>query len=313
MEDKVLKAEYGAPERPLKIGTQEIPCYVLEDGKRVLVQSGMLSALNMKSGSAGRALSGDRLTKFISTKAISSFVSNDLYDRIRNPIKFKTPNGNDAYGYEATLLPDICDAVLDARISGKLNFQQKHIAIACEVLVRAFAKVGIIALVDEATGFQYVRAREALEEVLEKFISDELLKWTKTFPDEFYQNLFRLRGWKYSPFSVKRPILVGKLTNDIVYERLAPAVLEELKKKNPKNLKGKRKHKYFQWLTEDIGNPKLREHLASVTALMKAATKWDEFKRMINRALPIWKDMPLFDQAIHQMNKEENESNTETT
>ena len=121
------------------------------------------------------------------------------------------------------------------------------------------------------------------------------MKWTKTFPDDFYEQLFRLRGWRYSPFSVKRPILVGKLTNDIVYQRLAPGVLEELKKRTPKNKKGQRKNRYFQWLTEDIGHPKLREHLASVIALMKAAAKWDDFKRMINRALPKWEDLPLFD------------------
>lgn len=292
----IVKAEYGSPDSPLKIGDTEIPCYVLEDGRRVLVQGGMLTALDMSQGTAAKSGKGDRLVKFLCTKGVKPFVSKDLNEIITNPIKFRTPSGSDAYGYEATILPDFCDAVLEARNANALNYQQKHIAKACEILVRSFAKVGIIALVDEATGYQYIRARQALEEILDKFISDELVKWTKTFPDEFYENLFRLRGWRYAPFSVKRPILVGKLTNQLVYERLAPGVLDELKKRNPKNSQGKRKDKYFQYLTEDIGHPKLREHIASVTTLMKASSKWDEFKRLINRALPKWEDMPLFDQ-----------------
>ena len=300
MPKQIVKAEYGSPDRPLKIGDTEIPCYVLEDGRRVLVQTGMLTALDMSQGTAAKGSKGDRLAKFLGTKGVKPFVHQDLNDVITNPVKFRTPTGSDAYGYEATILPDICDAVLEARNEGKLNYQQKHIAKACEVLVRSFAKVGIIALVDEATGYQYIRAREALEEILEKFISDELLKWTKTFPDEFYENLFRLRGWRYSPFTVKRPALVGKLTNQLVYERLAPGILDELKQKNPKNTKGRRKNRHHQWLTEDIGHPKLREHIASVTTLMKASARWDDFRRMINRALPKWQDLPLLEYSENQ-------------
>jgi P63C domain len=295
MAKKIVKAEYGSSDRPLKIGRTEIPCYVLEDGRRVLVQNGMLTALDMSQGTAAKGAKGDRLAKFLGTRGIKPLVNEELENVITNPVRFRTPTGSDAYGYEATILPDICDAVLEARTRGTLHRQQEHIAKACEILVRSFAKVGIIALVDEATGFQYVRDREALVEILEKFLSDELLKWTKTFPDEFYENLFRLRGWRYSPFTVKRPALVGKLTNQLVYERLAPGVLDELKRKNPKDVKGRRKNRHHQWLTDDIGHPKLREHIASVTTLMKASTKWDDFKRMINRALPKWEDMPLFD------------------
>src|SRR4051794_37179851 len=96
--------------------------------------------------------------------------------------------------------------------------------------MRGLAHVGIIALVDEATGYQYDRARMALEEILEQFISKELLKWAKMFPDEFYHEMFRLKGWEYPQVSTKRPLQAGKLTNDVVYKRLAPGVLEELKR-----------------------------------------------------------------------------------
>ncbi len=286
------KAICGEPGNPLRIGNVEIQCYVLEDGKRVLVQREMISALNMKygSGSPSFSVSSDRLSNFISTKSIKPFVSNDLFDLITKPIKFKTTRGNLAHGYEATALADLCDAVLESRKTGKLNYQQVHIADQCEILMRGFARVGIIALVDEVTGYQDIRSRRALEQILDKFITGELRKWAKTFPDDFYKEMFRLRGWQYAPFSVKRPGVVGKYTNDLVYERLAPGVLDELRKKNPKDHKGRRKNKYFQWLTEDVGHPRLREHLSSVITLMKASSSWNQFYRMLQKALPKFGD-----------------------
>jgi len=92
--------------------------------------------------------------------------------------------------------------------------------------------------------------------------------------------------------------LGGKLTNDVVYRRLGPNVLDELKKRNPKTPKGTRRHKYFQWLTDDIGHPALRRHLTEVIALMRAAVRWEDFMRLLNRSLPVWQSMPLFDQPI---------------
>jgi hypothetical protein len=293
MTKDIPKSICGSPDRPLRFGDIEIPCYVLEDEKRVLVQKGMMTALDMKQGTAGRG-GGDRLAKFISTKSIKPFASGELIEVITNPIKFQIAGGNVAYGYEATVLADLCDAVLTARKKGKLNYQQTHIADQCEILLRGFARVGIIALVDEATGYQEIRSRQALEEILERFIAKELRKWAKTFPDEFYERLFRLKGWQYQPFSVKRPQYVGTLTNDLVYERIAPGVLDELKRITPKDDKGRRRHRYFQRLTEDVGHPRLREHLAAVIALMKATTNWGQFKRAIERALPRYgKTVPL--------------------
>lgn len=285
MEEVVLQAIHGSQDHPLRIGDIEIPCYIVEDGRRVLVLQGMLTALDMSQGTAGRG-SGTRLSKFIRTKSLQSFVPKELADKINNPLKIRIPKGGEAYGYEATILADICETVIEARDQHKLNYQQVRIAIRCDILKRGFARVGIIALVDEATGYQEIRTKRALEEILAKFISKELLKWTKMFPDDFYREMFRLRGWQYSELSVKRPSFVGTLTNDLVYERLAPGVVEALKKETPKDEKGRRKHKFHQHLTEDTGQPRLREHLSAVIALMRASTSWNGFYRMIQRALP---------------------------
>jgi hypothetical protein len=288
---EVFQAIHGSADHPLRIGDLEIPCYVLEDERRVLAQGGMIASLGMSWGSGGKP-GPDRLAKFTSGKGLNPFISAELSDQTVNPIKFRAPNGKMAYGYEATVLADVCEAVLRARDEGKLQKQQEHIAKRCEILVRGFARVGIIALVDEATGYQEVRARRALEKILEKFISDELLKWAKMFPDEFYQQLARLRGLHYSEIATKRPAYIGHLTNDIVYERLAPGVLKELKDITPKDDKGRRKHRYHQRLTEDIGNPRLREHLWAVIALMRASSNWRNFYSLLNRAFPKWKDHP---------------------
>ena len=157
-----------------------------------------------------------------------------------------------------------------------------------------------MALVDEATGYQYFRARRALEEILEDFISKELVKWAAMFPDDFYGELFRLRKWKYDPASKKRPIFTAKLTIDLVYARLAPGVLNELQRLTPRNAKGRLKHRLFQRLSEDIGHPKLRERLTALTDIMKGYDDWFSFYKHVQRAYPRFNETPflnLTDQA----------------
>lgn len=283
---EIKQATHGSDDHPLKIGDIEIPCYVLEDSTRVLSLRGMLSGLNMSMGSAARP-GEDRLRSFLGGRAISPFVSNDLTEMIENPIRFRHPAGGaPAYGYPATILADICDVVLNARKAGALQLQQGHIAERCEILVRGFARVGIIALVDEATGFQRDRAKDSLSKILEAFIAKELQPWLRTFPADFYQEMFRLRGLEYPHATVQRPRYFGLLTNDIVYDRIAPGVLAELKQVNPKDESGRRRHKYFQWLTTNVGYPKLREHLGSVVAIMKLSTDWYDFRAKIDRLHP---------------------------
>ena len=283
-------ATHGDPDHPLVIGDVEIPCYVLADGRRVLHQRGLVDAIGMARGSSG-GTGGDRLAKFVAGDRLKTFVSNELRAVTDNPIKFKTPTGSLAYGYEATVLADICEAVLAARKAHLLQKQQLHIAVQCEILVRGFARVGIVALVDEVTGYQYDRARRALEEILDKFIRDELGKWAKRFPDEFYREMFRLRGLDW-PLNRNPPRYVGTLTSNVVYQRLGPGILDELKSKSPKNSRGNRKSRYHQWLTDDVGHPKLQEHIASVIALMKASDDWKTFKKLLDRALPKYKSIP---------------------
>jgi hypothetical protein len=119
---------------------------------------------------------------------------------------------------------------------------------------------------------------------LSLYIAEELLPWTKTFPDEFYKQLFRLRGWSYNPLDVRRPRLVGKITNRIVYEKLPDGVLEKLKTHTPKSKAGNYTKRFFQHLTPDIGNPHLEKQLVAVITLMKISPNWRVFEGHFARA-----------------------------
>lgn len=278
----------------LNIGSLTIPCAVLEDGTRVLTQQGFLMAIGRSGKPAqGRGSQVEKTAPFLDLDNLKPYVDKDLADSTK-PIVFRVPSGTRAFGYKAELLPRVCEVYLQARDDGELLKSQERMAKACEILMRALAHVGIVALVDEATGFQYDRSRRALEEILEAFIKDELGKWAKRFPDEFYVELFRLKGLSW-PSHKNPPQFVGHWTNNLVYKRLAPGVLDELRAKTPKTRRGHRKNRYHQWLTDDVGHPKLQEHIASVIVLMKSSDDWEDFEKRLNKALPKHKKLPLFD------------------
>ena len=292
-------ATHGSPDSPLKIGNIEITAYVLSDDRRVLAQRGLQTGVGFSR--SGGKLGARRIAQFLTSLQKKGMEIGDLIARVNNPIRFIPPHGgNPADGYEATILPDICDVVLDARNSGMLLPSQDHIATQCEILVRGFARVGIIALVDEATGFQADRARDALARILEQFIAKELRRWVRTFPPEFYEEMFRLHGWNYPATSSARPQVVGHYTNDVIYRRLAPGVLGKLHELTPRRESGRLKTHLHRRLTEDVGHPKLREHLASVVTIMKLSTDWTDFMTKLDRVHPRWGDpLPLpFPEAL---------------
>jgi hypothetical protein len=281
----------------LKIGDLVIPCAVLEDGTRVISQRGFWGSL--AAGNPRRGRGSDNafvLPAFLSAKSLRPFISEELATSLTSPVPY-TGTGHKGggplvYGMKAELIPQICDVWLKAREAGELHHSQRSIAKKAEVLVRGLARVGIVALVDEATGYQYDRARTALAEILEQFISKNLAAWARQFPDDYYEQLFRLRKWEFDPESTKRPVLVGTLTKNLVYSRLAPGVLDELERLNPRRESGHRSARHHQWLTKDVGHPKLKEHLTKLVVLMQAADSWDELMSKVNKVLPK-QDLPL--------------------
>ena len=281
-----LKVIAGAPDRPLIIGDIEIQCYVLEDETRVLTQESFLRAIGRSGKPAvGRGSAFEKVAPFLALDNLKPYVSKEL-EHSTYPILINAPGIPKAWGYRAELLPQVCDVYLAAHDDGALLKTQEKFAKTCYMLMRGLAKVGIIALVDEATGYQHIREERALATILEKFIAKELQAYTRTFPYEFYKEIFRLKGWP-GPDGHKRPILVANYTNDFIYARLAPGVLDELKRINPTISPGRRKHLQYRWFTPEPGYIKLNQHIAAVCALMRASPNMDAFKRNLNRAFPI--------------------------
>ena len=193
-------------------------------------------------------------------------------------------------GYRAELLPQVCGVFIDAGEKNALKPNQLHIYERCRILFRGLATVGIVALVDEATGYQEIRPRDALQAYLEKIIRKELAVWIKKFPDEFYENIYKLKGWSWPGMQKNRYSVVAHYTRDLVYERIAPGLLAELEAKSPPNERGNRPNKFHQWLTEDVGNPMLAQHLHSLIMFQRLAIAsgfgWHRFVKMVDQVMP---------------------------
>ena len=270
----------------LEIGDMSFPCSVLSDQSRILTQTDFMKGMGMYYSGWVAKHGPAELPHFLSFKSLKPFIDKHLGDLQSITMKYRTERGALADGIKAEIIPKICDVWIDAKEYGGLGSRQKQVADKSLLLVRALAHVGIIALVDEATGYQDVRDRDALHKILDTYLLAERAQWAKRFPDEFYRQIFRLRGWTWRGMRINRPQVVGHYTNDIVWDRIEKYMHEELKRRNPKDNSGNRKAKYHQWLTEDIGHPALQAHLNGAIALMRAAPNWDSFKRSLQRAFP---------------------------
>lgn len=278
----------------LIIGEMEIPCAVLEGGKRVLTLSGFMVAIGRARQAKGRQYykSDVNLPTFLTAKNLRPFIPSDL-PLTSKGIEFKLLNGVRAYGYLAELLPQVCGVFLDARAAGVLKASQEHIADKAMIIVRALASTGIIALVDEATGYQYERPRRDLQEYLKKFLAEGLVRWAKTFPNDYFKHLCRLKGVDLRP-DMRLPQYFGHLTNDLVYRRIAPGLLKALKERRAD--RGKPSNKLHSWTSEELGHPSLLLHLGTVVGFMKVHTDYDAFYEQLNTVAPIYPKTPgLFD------------------
>ena len=277
------------------IGDATIIAAVLPDGRRLLTQATFLRALGRSrspKGGTGVLSTVDGLPFFLQAEALKPFINSELIEST-TPVFFREKSGKKAVGYVATLLPAVAEVYLQMRDSllaqGKsVPAQYAHIIRACDTTMRGLARIGIVALVDEATGYQEVRDRQALQQILDKYLSAEKAKWAKTFPDEFYKKLFAARGIPYDPTTTKRPGFIGNDTNNIVYDRLVPGILKRLHELNPKTDKGYRKDKHHMFFTGDYGLPELKSHVDKVMFLMDAAGpgNFKSFKLLLDRAAP---------------------------
>lgn len=272
----------------LVLNSLEIPCFVLKDGTRVLSGRGLQEALRIRDRLEGEKRGGYILPLFFSRKALKPYVDNNI--KVANLKPILCYRGNQMiHGYEATVMADLCDAILEARKAGvKLTERQRIVADQAEMIIRSLAKVGIIALIDEATGYQEVRDKHDLRAFLRKFLLEEKTRYIDAYPDEFFEMIFKMRGLTWSKANKgKNPRYFGHYINNYVYSRLGPEVLYSLRKLNPKTTKGNRLTKHYNYTSPDLGFPKLKEHLNILIAFGKAAGyNWNNWVRMVERAFP---------------------------
>lgn len=283
----------------LTVGEIQFDCAVLGNETRVVSETNFMESMGMyRSGALSTrresGKSGARPPLHLAYKNLQPFVEKHFDDTSKIQLKYRTKSGGIGHGIRADALPKICEVWLDAQKAKVLGSTQEMIADRAGMLIRGFAHVGVVALVDEATGYQYARQRDALERMLEEFISEELRRWVKAFPSEYFRELCRLRSVVYRP-DMRLPSYFGHLTNDIVYNRMHPTILKELKRKNTAD-EGKKKGRLHQWLTDDVGHPKLLQHLGMVIGFMRVCSTYDEFYRLLDRGAPVPNANPtLFD------------------
>jgi hypothetical protein len=272
----VLKKEdlpYSMFPGQLVIGAVELKCHVLNDGRRVFTHGEVVRALTGGTDSSN-------LNRYLSR--LSGFEPGSLSSE---PFQFVIPGVSQlATGYEATLLVEICDAYLRARDAGQLKSGQLKLAQYAEVIFRGCAKVGIIALVDEATGYQEVRQRHALQIKLQAFIAEEMQEWAKMFPDEFWFELARLEGTHYS--AKHRPLRWGKYVMAFVYDSVDGDVGKELRTINPNPAF---RHNHHQWLKQH-GKDAVRLQIGKVIGVMRTCADMGEFNRKFAN---VFKKSPL--------------------
>lgn len=269
----------------LKLGDKQIECGILPDKTRVISCASIRSALgleNPNSKSIQRAKQAN-LPTFLTSNALTTYFE-QVFGASTTLISYISKTGQKTEGMEATCLPKICEIYVSALADGKLTKQQEPTAKTAAIILSALAKVGIIALVDESSGYQEDRARDELQILLKKFISEDLLKWTQKFPHQFFREVYKIYGWKYEEGKCRHPHYLGHFINKYVYDAISPEVRAELQNKNPViEETGRRIACHHQFLTEKTGQPALDKHLLQMIAILKGSDNREEFNRLFNK------------------------------
>ncbi|MDH3668823.1 MAG: P63C domain-containing protein [Paracoccaceae bacterium] len=264
----------------LNIMGMDVPCYVLDNDVRVI---GRTSATEVLTGIKG----GGALEKYIAVKALEPFIPTHLVLERMVPFRLPEVEGLEkaVKGLPADLFIDICQGFVNAlehhyssdSIHPKLTARQQQMAVAASMFLSACAKVGLEALIDEATGYQYERETDALSLKLAAFLEEDMRKWEKTFPDDLWIEFGRLTNWKGQ--ITKRPKYWGKLVMELVYEKLDPDVAKWLKEHAPKPKHGQN---YHQWLSSQYGLKKLVEHIWMIIGMAKTCETMTDLRDQVN-------------------------------
>ncbi len=294
-EDGRIDLPVATHQGQMTIGDLTLDCYVLADGRRVLHKGGMARALGLKSEG------GNAFMKTMQGKGLGSRLPEKLREKIDNPINFKPLNRDLAHGYEADVLSEVARAIAKADKEGGLTRQQHRLAVQAQILLNAFAKVGVVALIDEATGYQKVRSPDALRLLVQQYVDEEMREWEKEFPDSFYVEINRMYGNKQltqtrsGTVMQNRPQHIANFTRTYIYHPLENGeVLKELDRVNPKvDKKGTRKARFHQHLKLGYGLEKLKRQIQEIQTLVTVSDNIGQFKRLFAKRFLGQQDLGL--------------------
>ncbi len=273
--DNIKIAEYTGK---ISFNGCNLYCAVLKDGTRIIVSRSLANVLGRKGSGSDwekKRKEGVLLPEYVSAEYLRDFIPENLKNKLSNPIKYQL--GKNKFiqeGIEATSLSDILYVWMDADKKGALGKRQKKVAETAYILSKAISKVGVIALVDEATGFQKYRKKDALRQLVEFYVIEEARKWTKEFTDRFFEGLDSIyKNEKTTPRT--RPKYYGKFINTYVYSPIEKGKIFLALKENQKKSKHKRLH---QFLSQDIGLSVLRNRIGRISALLDISPNLRKFK-----------------------------------
>lgn len=278
---------WAVAEGALRFQDRIIPCAVLDNGARVLTQQGILTTLGRaRTAKGGEGASQGGLPAILRPRNLANFISDSLRETTQ-PIVYRTLvdgyTRGIAYGCRAETLPLICQVYVDADNAGKLTPQQAHIALAARMLLTALGSVGMIALVDEATGWQALRPHNELQRILEAYVLPEHRPWVKTVPVEFTKQIYRLWGWDFKD-TMQGPRYASKLIKKYIYDQLPPGVWQAMDERNPTGARYRRRWKQFQFLSPEIGLEHFKGQIIGTMALMRASTSKRDFERLFQKS-----------------------------
>lgn len=265
-QQKTLTSPFAKWRGQIDLGGDLLDVYVLDTKQRVISLRATVKAI-------ANADSGD-LAKFIGVSSLNGFINKDLI--VAQLMEFSIPgNPHKGLGLTTEHFELICRGYVQAlHEKAPLTDRQKEIAIKCAVLTAGLTRTGLDALIDEATGYQYERAEDALQVKLRAFIADELRDWEKTFPDELWEEFGRLTHWTGALHS--RPKWWGKLVIELIYDTLDPDVAEYLKTHKPEN--GVHWHRQ---LTDNMGIRQLVSRCYEVIGMAKTCRDIGELRQRV--------------------------------
>lgn len=186
--------------------------------------------------------------------------------------KVSMPNGATANFISCDVVPEFASGVIHQALDGTLHPQRRMLIAPCLKIQDSLARVGIVALIDEATGYQYHRAPDALQDLFARLIRNTAADWERRFHPDYYQAIYKLFGWQYDQTVSQRPHIIGKITLQWVYEPVfPPEILVAIKERQSSE-------KMHQWLTDEGGLKLMEKQRDAVMMIARSSADHQDFE-----------------------------------